>query len=215
VLVGDYLLSRGLLLSVDNGDYDLLQISSTAVKLMSEGELLQLEKSRMLNIREPEYFDIIRMKTASLIATCCAMGARSVTNDEEVVEKMRTFGEKIGIAFQIKDDLFDYGEEDTIGKPTGIDIKDKKLTLPLIHALSEVSRSEQRRILGEIKSYKSGKEQVRRLVTFVSENGGIRYATQMMEKYRDEAFEILNTMPESAYSQSLADLVRFTTERKS
>jgi octaprenyl-diphosphate synthase len=213
VLVGDYLLSRGLLLSVDNGDYDLLQISSTAVKLMSEGELLQLEKSRMLNIKEPEYFNIIRMKTASLIATCCAMGARSVTNNEETVEKMRLFGEKVGVAFQIKDDLFDYGE-DAVGKPTGIDIKDKKLTLPLIHALSRVSRKEQRRIISEIRNYKSGKEQVRRLANFVTENGGIRYAEDMMEKYKKEAFDILNSMPDNEYRKSLGDLVNFTTERK-
>jgi octaprenyl-diphosphate synthase len=213
VLVGDYLLSRGLLLSVDHGDYDLLQISSTAVKLMSEGELLQLEKSRMLNIKEPEYFDIIRMKTASLIATCCAMGARSVTEDAEKVEQMRLFGEKVGIAFQIKDDLFDYGT-DAIGKPTGIDIKDKKLTLPLIHALSQVGKPERRRVINEIKSYKTGKEQIRKLVDFVRLQGGIEYAELMMEKYKSEALGILNNMPDSAYRKSLSDLVNFTTERK-
>jgi octaprenyl-diphosphate synthase len=212
VLVGDYLLSRGLLLSVDNGDYDLLQISSSAVKLMSEGELLQLEKSRLLNIQEAEYFDIIRMKTASLIASCCAMGARSVTDDTVLVEKMRLFGEKVGIAFQIKDDLFDYGDGD-IGKPTAIDIKEKKLTLPLIYALNQVSKSERKEVINTVKGFDADRSKLKNLVQFVHDNGGIRYAEDKMMQYQNEAFEILSTLPESSYRNSLHDLVIYTTKR--
>ncbi len=213
VLVGDYLLSRGLLLSVDHGDYDLLSISSTAVKLMSEGELLQLEKTRTLNLQEPEYFDIITMKTASLIASCCAMGTRSVTDDAEMVEKMRVFGEKVGIAFQIKDDLFDFGEG-AIGKPTGIDIKEKKLTLPMIYALNQVSKSERKEVLSTIKGYDATRKKFRYLVDFVEKNGGIRYAEDTMVRYQNEAFSILETLPATEYRESLRNLVIYTTKRE-
>ncbi|MGZ5242351.1 MAG: polyprenyl synthetase family protein [Bacteroidia bacterium] len=213
VLVGDYLLSRGLLLSVDNGDYDLLKISSTAVKLMSEGELLQLEKTRTLNLQEPEYFDIITMKTASLIASCCAMGAKSVTDDLETVEKMRVFGEKVGIAFQVKDDLFDFGEG-AIGKPTGIDIKEKKLTLPMIYALNQVGKSERKEVLSTIKGYDATRKKFRYLVDFVEKNGGIQYAEDVMVRYQNEAFAILETLPATEYRESLRNLVIYTTKRE-
>ena len=212
VLVGDYLLSRGLLLSIDNGDFDLLQISSTAVKLMSEGELLQLEKSRTLNLQEPEYFDIIRMKTASLIASCCAMGARSVTDNLEDVEKLRQIGESIGIAFQIKDDLFDYSEG-AIGKPTGIDIKEKKLTLPMIYAMSKVSPGEKRHVINTIKGYDADKKKFKYLVDFVENNGGIQYAEDKMMEYQQTAFDLLKQFPENPYRTSLENLVVYTTKR--
>jgi octaprenyl-diphosphate synthase len=214
VLVGDYLLARGLLLSVDNNDFDLLSISSTAVKQMSEGELLQLEKSRTLNLQEPEYFDIIRMKTASLIASCCAMGTRSVTEDIETVEKMRQFGEYVGIAFQIKDDLFDYGD-DNVGKPTGIDIKEKKLTLPLIHALNQVGKSEHKKVIKTIQGYDSDRKKFKYLVDFVKTNGGIDYAENKMLEYQNKAFDILNSFAPSAYRESMQNLVIYTTKRAS
>lgn len=213
VLVGDYLLSRGLLLSVDHDDFDLLKISSTAVKLMSEGELLQLEKSRGLNFKEDVYFDIIRMKTASLIASCCAMGARSTSQSNEDIEKMRLFGEKVGIAFQIKDDLFDYGEEGT-GKPVGIDIKEKKLTLPIIYSLNQADHSERKKIISIIRGYKSDKTQLQYVIDFVRRTGGIRYAEERMNRFQQEAFEILNSFPVSPYRESLTNLVLYTTQRK-
>lgn len=213
VLVGDYLLSRGLLLSVDNDDFDLLKISSTAVKLMSEGELLQLEKSRGLNFKEDVYFDIIRMKTASLIASCCAMGARSTSQSNEDIEKMRLFGEKVGIAFQIKDDLFDYGEEGT-GKPVGIDIKEKKLTLPIIYSLNQAENAERKKIISIIRGYKSDKAQLKYVVDFVHRTGGIRYAEERMNNFQQEAFDILNSFSPSPYRDSLQNLVLYTTQRK-
>jgi len=214
VLVGDYLLSRGLLLAVDNGDYPLLQVSSNAVKTMSEGELLQLEKARRMNFNEDVYFDIIRMKTASLIASCCAMGARSVLDNDDMVEKMRLFGEYVGIAFQIKDDLFDYGNDDT-GKPSGSDIKEKKLTLPLIHALGNADKSERKRIIKLIKNYKDDNKELKMLFDFVKINGGIGYSEKMMAQYQGKAFDILRTFPESVYRKSLEDLVVYTTSRRS
>ena len=213
VLVGDYLLARGLLLSVDNGDNDLLKISSTAVRLMSEGELLQLEKSKMMNFREDVYFDIIRMKTASLIASCCAMGAQSIEAGETQVEKLRLFGEKVGIAFQIKDDLFDYEESGT-GKPGGIDIKEKKLTLPIIYSLNNCDNKERKNILRLINNFKNQKSQLQELFRFVTEKGGIKYAQDKMTAFQQEAFDILDTFPESAYRKSLRDLVLYTTARK-
>jgi octaprenyl-diphosphate synthase len=212
VLVGDYLLARGLLLSVDHKDFDLLAISSTAVKQMSEGELLQLEKSRTLNLQEPEYFDIIRMKTASLIASCCAMGTKSVSDDDEIVGKMRLFGEYVGIAFQIKDDLFDYGD-DVIGKPTGIDIKEKKLTLPLIYALNQVSRSEHKQVIKTIRGYDSDRKRFRFLVDFVKTNGGIDYAEKRMLEFQNKAFDILGSFEPSPYRDSMKNLVIYTTKR--
>lgn len=191
VLVGDYLLSRGLLLSIDAGDYDLLQISSRAVRDMSEGELMQLERSRFLDITEPVYFEIIRQKTASLIASCCAIGAASAGADHALTERFHAFGEKIGIAFQIRDDLFDFGDNES-GKPSGIDIKEKKLTLPLIHALKQVSPASAREILKLIKSKTPDKEKLARVTAFVNENNGMQYARNVMLQLKEEAFDLLD-----------------------
>ncbi len=213
VLVGDYLLSRGLLLSLNNEDFRLLKISSDAVKRMSEGELLQIEKSRTMDIGEETYFDIIGMKTASLIASCCSIGAASVEASEEVIEKMRTFGEKIGMAFQIKDDLFDYGD-DKIGKPTGTDIKERKLTLPLIHALSKVDTKEQRRVKRTIEKKGNKRKGVKEIVEFVEAYGGIQYAREKMFQFQEEAFGIIDEIGEGEYHDSLKNLVRYTTERR-
>lgn len=212
VLVGDFLLSKGLILSVENKDFNLLSIVSKAVKEMSEGELLQIEKSRQLDITEEIYFQIIRQKTASLIASCCAVGASSSGASEEVVENMRAFGEKIGMAFQIKDDLFDYGE-DEIGKPLGIDIKEKKMTLPLIFALSKASWLEKRRIISIVKNESQKPKKVKEVIEFVKKSGGIEYAHQTMNKYYDEAMLLLQSLPESVYKNSLRQLVQFTIER--
>ncbi|MCE2773427.1 MAG: polyprenyl synthetase family protein [Bacteroidetes bacterium] len=212
VLVGDYLLSRGLLLSVDNNDFHLLQIVSRAVREMSEGELLQIEKARRLDIQEPVYFEIIRQKTASLIASCCASGAASVTRDETIIKKMHQFGEYTGIAFQIKDDLFDYGSGD-IGKPSGIDIKEKKMTLPLIFALNKADRSEKRRIINIIKNHNEEPEEVQQVIQFVTNSGGLEYAAEKMNEYKNKALQILDEFPESPARSSLIQLVNFTVER--
>lgn len=212
VLVGDYLLSRGLLLSVDNEDYDLLKIVSTAVKEMSEGELLQMEKARQLDITEDIYYKIIRQKTASLIASCCGVGASSTGSKNGKVEKMRAFGEKVGMAFQIKDDLFDYGDSE-IGKPLGIDIKEKKMTLPLIKALEGASWSEKRRIKSIIKNDSENKKKVNEVIAFVKDSGGLQYATEVMKKYYQEALAILDQFEDSPYKKSLGELVQFTIER--
>ncbi|EOZ99836.1 Dimethylallyltransferase [Indibacter alkaliphilus LW1] len=213
VLVGDYLLSRGLLLSVDNGDFELLRIVSQAVREMSEGELLQIAKARKLDITEEVYYKIIRQKTASLIASCCAVGAATSGADAVLVEKMRDFGEKVGMAFQIKDDLFDYGE-DEIGKPVGIDIKEKKMTLPLIYALNNASWLDKKRIIYLIRNKNEDKKAVNEVIDFVKSSGGLQYATKVMNQYFEEALEILNTFPESTYKSSLEGLVRYTIERK-
>jgi octaprenyl-diphosphate synthase len=212
VLVGDFLLSRGLLLSVENKEYDLLGIVSDAVRQMSEGELLQMEKSRQLDITEDIYFQIIRQKTASLIASCCAVGASSAGANPEVVNKMKVFGEKIGMAFQIKDDLFDYGEEE-IGKPLGIDIKEKKMTLPLIYALSKAEWLEKRKIISIVKNESEDPRKVKEVITFVKRSGGIEYATGIMDRFLEEALVLLSEMPESSYKESLKQLVRFTIDR--
>ncbi|SDF67332.1 octaprenyl-diphosphate synthase [Mucilaginibacter pineti] len=212
VLVGDYLLSKGLLLSIDNNDFQLLRIVSDAVKQMSEGELMQIEKVRRMDIGEPVYYEVIRQKTASLIASCCACGASSAGASDEVVEKMRLFGEKIGIAFQIKDDMFDFGTDD-VGKPLGIDIKEKKVTLPLIYSLANVDSSEKKRIINLVKNHNDDAAKIAQIVKFVNETGGLQYAETQMKKYQDEAFTILNTFPESESRRSLEQLVRFTTER--
>ncbi|QSE99240.1 polyprenyl synthetase family protein [Fulvivirga lutea] len=212
VLVGDYLLSRGLLLSVDNNDFELLKIVSSAVKEMSEGELLQIEKARVLDITEDVYYEIIRQKTASLIASCCAVGASSAGVQNGQVEKMRLFGEKVGMAFQIKDDLFDYGD-DEIGKPLGIDIKEKKMTLPLIKALSEASRSDKKRIIKIIRKHSEDNKKVAEVIQFVKQSGGLEYAQGVMRKFYEEAMELLNEFEESIYKQSLGQLVQFTIER--
>lgn len=213
VLVGDYLLSRGLLLSVDNGDFDLLKIVSKAVKMMSEGELLQMEKARKLDITEEIYYDIIRQKTASLIASCCAVGACSAGRSPEEIEQMRIFGEKVGMAFQIKDDLFDYGDTE-VGKPLGIDIREKKMTLPLIYTLRKASWSDRRRLINIVRRHNENRKKVNEVISFVKDNGGIEYATGVMNNYYSEAMEILNKFPESSYRQSLANLVEFTIARK-
>ena len=214
VLVGDYLLSRGLLLALDNGQHRLLQILSRAVRDMSEGELLQLEKARRLDIAEPVYYEIIRQKTASLIAAACAAGAASAQPDESVTERMFRFGEKIGMAFQVKDDLLDLGDEQT-GKPKGIDVKEKKLTLPLIHALSRSDAGEKRRILRMIKQDSESRATLDAVYALIREKGGLEYAKATMERFRDEAFEILATFPDTPARNSLEQLVYFVTDRKS
>jgi octaprenyl-diphosphate synthase len=212
VLVGDFLLAKGLLLSVSNKDFSLLSIVSDAVREMSEGELLQMEKSRKLNITEDIYYEIIRQKTASLIASCCAVGASSSGADEEVTKVMREFGEKIGMAFQIKDDLFDYGEEE-IGKPVGIDIKEKKMTLPLIYALAKASWMEKRRIVSIVKNESGKPKKVKEVIDFVKKSGGIQYAEEAMNKYHRDALLLLDRFPESDYKRSLIQLVQFTIDR--
>ncbi len=214
VLVGDFLLSRGLLLSVDNKDYHLLGLVSNAVREMSEGELLQIEKARKLDIDEAVYFDIIRKKTASLIASCCACGAASVTTDEKVIEQMRAFGEAVGIAFQIKDDLFDYGDGSNIGKPTGIDIKEKKMTLPLIFALNNASYFEKRRIINIVKNNNNNPKKVAEVIDFVIKSGGIQYAESRMNEYKNVALQLLCNFSENPSRASLEGLVKYTTERK-
>jgi octaprenyl-diphosphate synthase len=214
VLVGDFLLSRGLLLSIDNKDFHLLGLVSNAVREMSEGELLQIEKARKLDIDEAVYFDIIRKKTASLIASCCACGAASVTNDETIINKMSAFGEAVGIAFQIKDDLFDYGDGSNIGKPTGIDIKEKKMTLPLIFALNNATFFEKRRIINIVKNNNNNPQKVAEVIDFVIKSGGIQYAEQKMNEYKSKALEILFSFPDSDSKLSLSELVKYTTERK-
>jgi len=213
VLVGDFLLSKGLLLSINNGDFGLLKIVSDAVKQMSEGELLQIEKARRLDIDEAVYYEVIRQKTASLIASCCSCGAASAGADPEIVEKMRLFGEKVGIAFQIKDDLFDFGIDD-VGKPLGNDIKEKKITLPLIYALNKAGSSDKRRIINLVKNHNEESDKVSEVIDFVRNSGGLAYAQSRMEAYQQEAFSILNDLPEHNSRNSLQQLVRFTTERK-
>lgn len=214
VLVGDFLLSRGLLLAVDNGEFRLLQLVSDAVREMSEGELLQIEKTRKLNIDEAVYFEIIRQKTATLIAACCATGVSSITDDEELIQKAHQFGEKTGIAFQIKDDLFDYGDGENIGKPTGIDIKEKKTTLPLIYALNKASSKERKRVIRLVKNHKEDPKKIQEVINFVLASGGIEYAREVMLKYKDEALAILHQFPQNESRAALEDLVTFTVNRK-
>jgi octaprenyl-diphosphate synthase len=214
VLVGDYLLSKGLLLAVENEEFELLKIMSNSVREMSEGELLQIEKARKLNITEEVYYDIIRQKTATLIASCCASGANSVGQNKEVIEKMRQFGELTGIAFQIKDDLFDYGSNgDTIGKPTAIDIKEKKMTLPLIYVLSKASNSDKKRIINIIKKHNENTKKVKEVVDFVVKNGGLEYAQKAMMDYKNKALDILLQFEQNAANLALKELVNFTVER--
>ncbi len=213
VLVGDYLLSKGLLLSIDNKDFDLLQIISVAVREMSEGELLQIEKARRLDITEDVYYDIIRMKTATLIAACCSLGACAIAPESENVEKMRKFGELIGIAFQIKDDLFDYGNE-RIGKPTGIDIKEQKMTLPLIHSINTASDKNRRWLINSIKKHNRDKKRVKEVIAYVKQNGGLDYAVKSMYEYKEEALKILNTYPDSEYKSSLQLMVDYVIDRE-
>jgi octaprenyl-diphosphate synthase len=213
VLVGDFLLTRGLFLAMEYKNYDLLAICTEAVKEMSEGELLQMEKARQLDIKEEIYYEIIRQKTASLIASCCAVGASSSGASAEVISKMKQFGEYVGMAFQIKDDLFDYGD-DEIGKPLGIDIKEKKMTLPLIYALSKASWLEKRRIIGIIRNHSEDSKKVREVIEFVKKSGGIEYATNVMEQFYQKSLKLLNELPASDYKTSLYELVKFTIDRK-
>ena len=213
VLVGDYLLSKGLLLSLENKDFQILTILSTAVKKMSEGELLQIEKTRNLNFDESVYYEIINGKTASLLGSSCGAGASSVTQDETIVSKMVEFGEMVGMAFQIKDDLFDYGEAN-VGKPTGNDIKEKKLTLPLIHILQKVPQALKKEIIYIVKNNNNDKAKVKFVIDHVVEYGGIDYATQKMFEYRDKALLILHSFPQSQTREALEELVRYTTDRK-
>ena len=213
VLVGDFLLSKGLLLSIDNSDFDLLKIISAAVREMSEGELLQIEKARKLDITESVYFEIIRKKTATLIAACCEMGSQSVMASKTEVENMRQFGEYIGMAFQIKDDLFDYGTQ-KIGKPTGIDIKEQKMTLPLIHSLNNCSKKEKKWVVNSIKNHNTDKVRVNELIHFVKEKGGLDYAVSKMKEYQKMALAILQQYPDSTYKESLELMVNYVIERK-
>ncbi|MDB9960909.1 polyprenyl synthetase family protein [Oceanihabitans sp.] len=213
ILVGDYLLSKGLLLSIDNSDFDLLKIISIAVREMSEGELLQIEKARKLDITEDVYYEIIRQKTATLIAACCSLGAASVKPETTDVETMRKFGELIGMAFQIKDDLFDYGEAQ-IGKPTGIDIKEQKMTLPLIHVLNQASKQEKKWLINSIKNHNKDRKRVKEVINFVKEKGGLDYAVSKMKQFQKEALLILQNYPESQYRNSLELMVNYVIERK-
>jgi octaprenyl-diphosphate synthase len=213
VLVGDFLLTKGLLLSLDHNDYRVLHILSDAVRKMIEGELSQMEKSRSLNLNEDLYYEIIRNKTASLLASACAAGAWSTTQDEAIAEKMRLFGEKVGMAFQIKDDLFDYFS-DNVGKPTGNDIKEKKLTLPLIYTLNKVDKSKRRKLIYIIKNQNKQKYKVKEVVATVMESGGIDYAVEKMKSFKGEALAILDEFPDTDVRKALQDLVRFVTDRK-
>ena len=213
VLVGDYLLSKGLLLSIDNGDFDLLRIISVAVREMSEGELLQMEKARRLDIVEEVYYEVIRQKTATLIAACCAMGACSVMPEApELIEKMRLFGEYIGMAFQIKDDLFDYTEE-AIGKPTGIDIKEQKMTLPLIYVLNTCSKEEKKWLVNSVKNHNKDKQRVKEVIHFVKTHQGLEYATAKMKEYQQKALALLEDFPASPYKESLELMVNYVINR--
>ncbi|MFL5742694.1 MAG: polyprenyl synthetase family protein [Flavisolibacter sp.] len=213
VLVGDYLLAKGLLLSLDNNDYQILQFLSDAVRQMSEGELLQMEKSRSLNLDESTYFEIIQNKTASLLASACAAGAWSVCRDEGTAARMKQFGEKVGIAFQIKDDLFDYASKD-VGKPTGNDIKEKKLTLPLIYTLNKVDNETRRKIVYIIKNEHTRKNKVKYIIDVVEKNGGIEYTLGKMNEYKKQALQLLHSFPESDIRTGFEELVHFVTDRK-
>ncbi len=213
VLVGDYLLSKGLLLSIDNNDFDLLRIISVAVREMSEGELLQIEKARRLDITEEVYYDIIRQKTATLIAACCSLGACSVKPESKDVETFRKFGELCGMAFQIKDDLFDYGST-AIGKPTGIDIKEQKMTLPLIHVINISSKAEKKWLINSVKNHNKDKKRVKEVIDFVKRKGGLEYAVQKMMAYKTEALALLNTYPSSEYKDALELMVNYVVNRK-
>lgn len=214
VLIGDYLLSKGLLLSLDNDDFYLLKLVSNAVREMSEGELLQIEKARKLDISEEIYYDIIRQKTASLVAACCATGAASVSSDKKVVETMKQFGIYTGMAFQIKDDLFDFGDGKDIGKPTGIDIKEKKMTLPLIYSLNNSTTADKRRIINIIKNHNENPEKVAEVIQFVFDKKGIDYAEKIMQKYRADALNLLREFKDTEAKASLELLVNYSIERK-
>jgi len=213
VLVGDFMLSKGMLLCIENNDFDLLKIISVAVREISEGELLQIEKARKLDITEEVYYNIIRQKTATLLAACCAMGAQTVQDNVDLVEKMRLFGEYIGMAFQIKDDLFDYGET-AIGKPTGIDIKEQKMTLPLIHTLNTVSTPEKNWLIQSVKHHNRDKKRVKEVIKRVKAAGGLSYAEKKMDEYRQKALAILLEFPKDDYRDALELMVNYVISRK-
>ncbi|HOU00939.1 MAG: polyprenyl synthetase family protein [Bacteroidales bacterium] len=213
VLVGDYMLSQGLLISLEKSRYEMLEIVSEAVKSMAEGELLQLQKARKLNIKEPDYYKIIISKTAALIAACTASGARSVTEDQDVIQQMKEFGENIGIAFQIRDDLLDYETNGLTGKIVGNDIKERKLTLPLIHSLEIASTVQRNRIMSIVKRKKKTRDEIKEVIEFVSTSGGLEYAELKMNQFRDKALAILDSYPDSSYKNSLKKFVYFTTSR--
>ena len=213
VLVGDYLLSKGLLLSIDNEDFDLLKLISIAVREMSEGELLQIEKARKLDITEDVYYEIIRQKTATLIAACCGIGAASVGASQDTIQQMRKFGQYIGMAFQIKDDLFDYSEE-KIGKPTGIDIKEQKMTLPLIYTLNNCSKKEKAWLINSIKKHNKEKKRVKQVIEFVKKSGGIEFTIKKMHDYKTKALTILSNFEDSDYKSSLIKMIDYVVERK-
>lgn len=212
VLVGDFLLSRGMILCIENKDYDHLDIISESVKKMSEGELLQIEKSRSLDINEIVYFDIIKKKTASLISSCCKIAAASVTKQKKIIESVSKIGENIGIAFQIKDDLFDYGKK-KIGKPRGIDIKEKKLTLPLIYTLNEVDKNKRKWLIKSIKKYNKDKSRVKEIIALVKDTGGLNYAVEKMNYYHKIALDDLKKLPENEFKESLIDMINYVIER--
>ena len=214
VLVGDYLLSKTLILSTEHEDFDLLKVVSIAIKEMSEGELLQIEKARKLDITEDVYYEIIRQKTATLIAACCEAGARSVNAPEETCKKMNRFGELVGMAFQIKDDLFDYTSSNIIGKPVGIDIKEQKMTLPLIHVLNKVSQKDKDWLISSVKRHNKNKKRVQEVIQFVKDNGGIEYTQRKMHEYSEEALSILNEFTENEYKNSLITMVNYVMERE-
>ena len=212
VLVGDFLLSKGLLVCIDNNDFDLLKIISVAVREMSEGELLQIEKARTLDITEEIYYDIIRQKTATLIAACCSLGAASVKPNSEDVEILRKFGELIGMAFQIKDDLFDYGTR-RIGKPTGIDIKEQKMTLPLIYTINNCTNKERNWIVNSIKKYNKDQRRVKELIELVKNKGGLDYAVTKMKFFQSQALKLIKNYPESEFKEALIMMVNYVIER--
>lgn len=213
VLIGDYFLSKGMLVCIDNNDFDLLKIISVAVREIVEGELLQIEKARKLDLTEDVYYEIIRQKTATLIAACCSLGAASVKPNTDEVERMRKFGELIGMAFQIKDDLFDYGEE-KIGKPTGIDIKEQKMTLPLIYVLNNCSKEKQDWLINSIKKHNRDKKRVKEVIAFVKDKGGLEYAISKMKQFQEEALELLHGYPESEFKDALILMVNYVIDRK-
>ena len=213
VLVGDFLLSKGMLMCIDNDDFDLLKIISRAVREMSEGELLQIEKARKLDITEDVYYEIIRQKTATLIAACCAMGAQSVNAPKKEVELLRKFGELIGMAFQIKDDLFDYGEE-KIGKPTGIDIKEQKMTLPLIYAINTADAGKKRWLTNSIKNHNTDKKRVKEVIAYVKQAGGLEYAVSKMKWFQQEAMQLLSTYPDSDFKSALELMIGYVIDRR-
>ncbi len=214
ILVGDYLLSKSLLMAVDHNDHDLLKVVSRSIKEMSEGELLQIEKARKLDITESVYYDIIRMKTATLIASCCEGGARSVNVSDEQAKTMHHFGECIGMAFQIKDDLFDYQQTNLIGKPVGIDIQERKMTLPLIYAINHASEKDRKWLIQSIKKHNKNKKRVREVIDYVKKSGGIEYTIQKMKDYQNKALQIISDQPNSPAKESLIEMINYVIERK-